>query len=134
MSTELEAAIKQAERVVNAREAELGAARERVLACQRDLKNARAAVGEAVKGWMAVNRPVTFESLARGEIAAGRQYAADVKAGGVAPGEQPRKANSVIDKINGLGSDINRGYSRAYARGAFPMSMRGRRVAMPTKV
>ena len=134
--------IKEAQADVITAERELIAAREAVIVQNAMNKRLRESFTAALKNFQATWPIITREELVRRQIRADRELMQAVKDGRVPPAEQPRIADSVIDrermpwggadaqirKMNRLGS--NRGYvdRDGNLRRALPRSMYGKVV------
>jgi hypothetical protein len=89
------------------------------------------ALALALRAWqVATSQTITQEQLVRAHLAGETQHRADVAAGRVPEREQPRIANSKIDQFAYYTKQHGRGAGggRAFGRGAFGPSMRGRTI------
>lgn len=130
----------QARAMVNAANARLSRARERMVTAQNALKARRADLSAEIREWQLLFKPLqqSREDLVRQHIAANQQYKQDVKDGKVPPPRQggPR-GRSYIDRTSGRGGNANdfaRRYQGEHAGlGGAPVHKGARRNAYPSQ-
>ena len=133
-STEPSPAVSRDEanaRIVHAN-SDLARARGALITAGNRQKQARANLASAISAFVAGQQPMTFEQLARQEIAANQAYKQAVKDGEIAPRQRPQPGRSHIDRVaaysaGGNASDHVRGQLQTgHRRGASPAYMKGR--------
>jgi hypothetical protein len=98
---------------------------------------ARSRLGKSVEAYQRASgtKPPTPDELFRQHAREQNAYLADIKAGRVPAPTRSRIGASVVDRMAAaqIGSGQRAGGGRAYARKAYPATMRGQRLKLPSE-